>query len=148
MANLPPEDQRPKFRLVPGDPAKAEAAVGPKSPYNPIYVGKEFLENKDNPTKLARLVTPESLESWGNFKEVAERLNGCGIATNREESSDPDVVYVKYVTSDKEGYLVVEADDDVLTLIRAVGTLVLREDLGGWRVHHVGDRVRPEDVPH
>jgi hypothetical protein len=48
-------------------------------------------------------------------------------------ADDPDVAYLTFQP---------ETGDPV------VATLVRRRRLGGWRIHALGDQVRPEHVPH
>jgi hypothetical protein len=95
---------------------------------------------------LRYLVTPESLPDWGDFSEAATLLAGCGMTSRASASmDDPDVVYIKYVTDSGQSF---QVQREIMIMARAVGTLVHRPKLGGWRVHAVGDYVRPEQVPH
>jgi hypothetical protein len=139
--------------LVPSsDEAAAEADMGPQSPENPVAIGAAFLSlvtAPDGPDveDLKLLVTPESWPHWGDFRSVAEMLDGCGMATRATPSdSDPNVVYIKYVT-DHDGQLY-QAQNEMMFLARAVATTVWRPELRSWRIHGVGDYLRPDEVPH
>ncbi len=61
-----------------------------------------------------------------------------------EVPDEPDVVYVKYVTDPGVSLVAVE---ETPILVRALGTLVRRPSAGGWRVHGVGQRLEPRQVP-
>lgn len=149
-ADRPPDDH--PTRLV---PAESEAAavgdMGPPGPRNPVSVAARFLNavtHEEGPrlSQLRRLVTPESRDSWSDFREPAERLRGCGMTSRAQPSvGDPDVVYVKFVT---EPDMAMRAPADMVINVRAILTMVWRPSLAEWRAHAVGDYVRPEDVPH
>ena len=148
---LPPEDQPPNPGLVPTDDVAALLAdAGPDSPENPVAVGAAFLNVLADPAGpnravLAHLVTPESLPAWGDFTDAAAMIGDCGMTSRANPSdTDPDVVYVKYVSSDGQNY---RAASEMMIMVRAVGTLVRRPELGGWRVHGVGDYLAPDQVP-
>lgn len=150
MAQLPPEDQPPS--LLPASSEDAIAAMGPPGPENPVSVGAAFLAALSTPggpdlATLQLIVTPESWPAWGDFRAVAEGLADCGMTSQANRSEDdPDVVYVKYVT-DHDG-VTYQAQEEMVMMLRAVGTMVHRPSLGGWRLHAVGDYVLPEQVPH
>lgn len=151
-SELPPEDQPTGSGLIPtDDPSAGIADMGPNSPDNPVAIGAAFLNLVNAPggpdvQGLANLVTPESLSAWGDFASAAERLTGCGMTSRANPSAtDPEVVYVKYVTDDGKNYT---ADGDIMIMARAVATLVWRPELGSWRVHGLGEYIKPEEVPH
>lgn len=151
VTQLPPEDLPPEPGLVPAAPEEALADVGPISFANPVAVGGAFLAALDRPDGpnvafLIELVTPESRSAWRDFAEAAELLAGCGLTSRASPSDDPDVVYVKYVTDHDEQTL--RASQEMVIMARAVATLVRRPALGGWRVHAVGEYLKPEQVPH
>lgn len=152
--DLPPEDRPPNPGLVPTDDEQgAFEDAGPISPENPVAVGGAFLSflfDPGGPNKehLELVVTPESLPSWGDFTETADLLQNCGMSTRATPAqTDERVVYVKYIT-DHDGQTYQVQGDDVVIMARAVATLVYRPELGGWRIHGVGEYLLPEQVPH
>lgn len=93
---------------------------------------------------MARLVTPESLASWGDFTAARDLLDNTAI-TSRADEPDPGVAYVKYITDPGQGLM---ADSDVPIMARAIATLQFRPELAPqWRVHSLGDYVLAEDLP-
>ena len=141
MAAPPPEHPTPDD-LPPGPAAAAAAlvAAGEPGPHNPLTVAAVFwtaVTEPDGPDLeiLGLVVTPESWQWWGDFARAAALLPGCGMASGTVPSDDdPDVVYLSFRPETGAG-------DDV------VATLVHRRQLGGWRVHALGERVRPGHVP-
>ncbi len=125
--------------------------MGEMTPDNPVAVGVVFLNaltdlNGPDVRRLRDLVTPESLSAWGDFDEAAEMLSGCGMTTRADRADlDQAVAYVKYVSDKGANYV---AQSEMVIMARAIGTLVHRPELGGWRVHALGDYVSPEKVPH
>ncbi len=121
--------------------AAALVAAGEPGPHNPVTVAAVFwtaVTEPDGPDLdiLGLVVTPESWRWWGDFGRAAALLPGCGMAPEAIPSADdPDVVYLSYLPE--------TGDADVV-----VATLVRRPRLGGWRVHALGERVRPGHVPH
>jgi hypothetical protein len=96
---------------------------------------------------LSIVVTPESWPGWGDFRRTAALLPGYGMAHQVAPSvDDPDVVYVRYLRETGETHRA--PSDTVLVGDIVIATLVHRPRLGGWRVHALGDYVRPEHVPH
>jgi hypothetical protein len=150
MAWLPPEDLPPP--RVPTSDVAALLEAGPPGPDNPVTVAAVFwtaVTEPDGPNLdvLSVIVTPESWRGWGTFGGPAELLLGYGMASEATPSvGDPDVVYITYLrdTGEETG----PPSDMVLVGDIAIATLVRRPRLGGWRVHALGDYVRPEDVPH
>jgi hypothetical protein len=126
------------------------ASLGEPTPENPVMVAAWFLnaatQDKMDYSVLRQLVTPESWASWGSFAEVREKLASCGIASKVDPAAGvSDVVYAKYL-DDPEQPVRLRSEGDVL-VFGLIATLVHRPELGGWRVHAVGDYVLPEDVP-
>jgi hypothetical protein len=152
VRELPPDDRPPSPGLVPvNDEAGARADAGPISPDNPVAVAGAFLSFLSEPggpnaENLALVVTPESLPAWGDFTATAEMLRGCGMMSRSKPSDDPAVVYVGYPT-DHDGQLY-QVQSEMVIPVRAVATLVWRPELESWRVHSVGEYLRPEQVPH
>lgn len=123
----------------------------PPGRQNAITVAAAFLTAVCDPAgpdveTLQHLVTPESLPLWGDFQEVAEYLAGCGMTSRANMAVGSDTVaYAKYVTEPAESY---QVQGDQVMMARAVASMVWRSALGGWRIHAVGDYLRPEQLPH
>jgi hypothetical protein len=147
--SLPPEDQ-PGQGLIPvADPAAALAAeVAQNHPNSAWEVARAFyLDLTDDAgaqlDDLKEMVTPESLDTWGDFSDARELLNGTGMTT-RTEIPAPGVAHVKFVTD--PGELLV-SDGPTMIMARAIATLQFRPETGRWMVHHLGDYCLPEDLP-
>jgi hypothetical protein len=128
--------------MVTGPPdadVAALVAAGEPGPHNPVTVAAVFwtaVTEPDGPDLeiLGLVVTPESWRWWGDFGRAAALLPGCGmVAEAVPAADDPDVVYLTFRSG---------TGDDVMA------TLVRRARLGGWRVHALGEQVRPDHVPH
>ncbi|HET6391582.1 MAG TPA: hypothetical protein VFG13_02055 [Blastococcus sp.] len=122
----------------PDSDVAALVAAGEPGPHNPVTVAAVFWTAVTEPEGpdleiLGLVVTPESWRWWGDFGRAAALLPGCGMASEAMSSTDPDVVYLSF--RPRTG--------DVVT-----ATLVRRPRLGGWRVHALGEQVRPDHVPH
>jgi hypothetical protein len=150
MVRLPPDDLPP-----PSEPASEVAALvaaGPPGPYNPVTVAAVFwtaVTEPDGPDLaiLSIVVTPESWPGWHDFGRAAALLPGYGMAHEATPSvDDPDVVYVRFLRDTGETQRAPSAT--VLVGDIVIATLVRRPRLGGWRIHALGDYVRPEHVPH
>lgn len=97
----------------------------------------------------AAFVTPESMNSWGDFsRERALFHSGVKISMTAIYAIDaPDVAYVRLVETDQH------TTTDLPQLpARAHVTLVWRPEIAivpgsSWRIHHVGDRIQPDGVP-
>jgi hypothetical protein len=150
MAGLPPEDLPPP--PVPTSEVAALVEAGPPGPDNPVTVAAVFwtaVTEPDGPNfdVLSVIVTPESWSGWGNFGRAAALLPGYGMASEATPSvDDPDVVYITYLRD--TGETTGPPANMVLVGDIVIGTLVRRPRLGGWRMHALGDYVRPEHVPH
>ena len=97
---------------------------------------------------LHNLVTPESLDAWGDFSEAAKGLEaiqnpGFGSRANRAHDAS-DVAYVKILSNIEQSY---EVTEEQVVLAAAVVTLVWRPEFGQWMVHGLGDHIRPEGLP-
>ena len=114
-------------------------AAGEPGPGNPVTVAAVFwtaVTEPDGPDLeiLGLVVTPESWRWWGDFSRAASLLADCDMASAAvPPPEDPDVAYLTF----RPG------TGDVV-----MATLVRRPRLGGWRVHALGEQVRPDHVPH
>lgn len=121
------------------DDVAALVAAGAPGPHNPVTVAAVFwtaVTEPDGPDReiLGLVVTPESWRWWGDFSRAAALLPACDMAAEAVPTpEDPDVAYLTFRS---------RTGDDV------AATLVHRPRLGGWRVHALGGRVRPDRVPH
>jgi putative PIN family toxin of toxin-antitoxin system len=99
---------------------------------------------------LAHVVTPESLSgSVANLEKVRDLVSERGMASGVDYPGN-DIAYVKLPPDPGE---TVRATGDVLLEGAVIVTLQRRPELadtlglGGWRVHGIGDYLRPEDLP-
>lgn len=99
---------------------------------------------------LPQVVTPESLHVWrAELQEVRSLAGGRGMASGVDRPAE-DVAYVKLPPDPGES---VRATGDVLLEGAVIVTLQRRPELpnalglGSWRVHGIGDYIRPEDLP-
>lgn len=99
---------------------------------------------------LLHVVTPESLAAWrADLDEVRRLVIGRGMAFGVEYPA-PDVAYVSLPP---DPGVSVRATGEVLLEGAVIATLQRRPELPdalgleGWRVHAVGDHIRPEDLP-
>lgn len=120
---------------------------------DPFAVGLMFCNALQDPetnlVALTRLATPESLPAFADFSEAANFLAstpniGYGSITNAAVG-DEDVRYFKIMSGIQGGYQIL---DEQIMAARGVVTLVWRSEFGEWRVHGIGDYIRPEHVPH
>jgi hypothetical protein len=138
MPSLPGDDRPPP---EPASEVAALVAAGTPGPDNPVTVGAVFwtaVTDPDGPDLevLSIVVTPESWPYWGDFRRAAALLPGFGMAHRTDPAvGDPGVAYLTYSRETDESDVV-------------VATLVRRPRLGGWRVHALGEAVRPARVPH
>ena len=108
------------------------------------------LEEQDILGLLPYLVTPESLDAWrAGLAGVRSLVAGRGMTSGVHYPVD-GVAYVK-LPPDPGG--AVRATGDVLLADVVIVTLQRRTELpdmlglGGWRVHGIGDYLRPEELP-
>lgn len=107
------------------------------------------LEQSDVIELLPHVVTPESLPLWRTeLAAVRGLVRGRGLASGAQYPAQ-NVAYVKLPPDPGDS---VRATGDVL-VDAVIVTLQLRAELpdvlrlGGWRVHEVGDYMRPENLP-
>ncbi|QYG12882.1 hypothetical protein [Microbacterium sp. PAMC22086] len=99
---------------------------------------------------LSFWVTPESRTQWGDFSALADGLSDetlSVVSTARQKKSAPDVAYVWLIREETGANpRMTHGPEDVT--IAAVFTWIWRPELGGWRLHAVGDQMpAPEDLP-
>lgn len=98
--------------------------------------------------ELAQYVTPESLSQWSDFGTVRNFVRddiGVAIGSNALRAvGAPDVTFVKLVPDDEDEpqFHPVPRQD-----VRAWVTLVWRPELGGWRLHAIGEQLDPNTLP-
>jgi hypothetical protein len=132
------------------DDAAFEAATRDET--HPSTIALAFMSVMEDPTgwteELRSIVTPESVDSWGDFSAAAAvvaSINDWGLGSVPNAAYEaPDVAYVKILRGVTESY---QQEGDDLILVPAVLTLVWRPEFGRWLVHGIGNAVRPEDVP-
>jgi hypothetical protein len=108
------------------------------------------LREQDVVELLPYLVTPESLDAWrAVLADVRSLVADRGMASGVHYPVD-GVAYVKMPPDPGDA---LRATGDVLLADVVIVTLQQRTELpellglGGWRVHGIGDYVRPEDLP-
>ncbi|MBY3792523.1 toll/interleukin-1 receptor domain-containing protein [Rhodococcus fascians] len=134
-------------RLIPSDPKIAFAAGGPQNLDNPHAVAYAWWYSllKSDIEFLDHITTPETHGSW-ELDSLRERIDDCSLATGVFKPVY-DVAYVRLV----EGLPVVDGThqivDGAMQFNAKMITLVLRPELGGWRVHGFGQPIPPGDLP-
>jgi hypothetical protein len=152
--NTHPDDQPPAeaFRPSTEEDVRNHLPEDDTSMQDPVALGIMFCdaldEYQDFPDVLARLVTPESLEAWGDFSEASAglaRIGQRGYGSNADRAmGDNDVAYFKIFSGVNESF---RAIGDQIISAAAIVTMVWRPELGEWRVHQIGNYAKPEDVP-
>ncbi|MFD7664004.1 toll/interleukin-1 receptor domain-containing protein [Streptomyces sp. NPDC059788] len=134
-------------RLVPAPDDEAMAAGGPLTPENPFAVALAFwcmaLEN--DYASLHTVITPES-QGWWDLGEIRSKSESGGISTGVMKPCY-DIAYVRMLSQvEGEGEALVVAGGLVPGEARIL-SLVLRPELGGWRVHNFGFPQDPNVMP-
>ncbi len=111
--------------------------------------GLEIEQPDGNKLLGGAFVTPESLDSWGDFSRArAVFTTGLKISTTALYGiGAPDVAYVRLVETDEH----LTRDIDSVPATMHV-TLVWRPEIAvvpnsSWRIHHLGEAVEPTLVP-
>ena len=111
--------------------------------------GLAKVEPEANALLAGAFVTPESVDSWGDFSRArAIFTTGLKISTTALYGIDaPDVAYVRLVETNQH----LNHDIDAVPATMHV-TLVWRPEISvvpdsSWRIHHVGAAVDPALVP-
>ncbi|MFJ8081234.1 toll/interleukin-1 receptor domain-containing protein [Streptomyces sp. NPDC096205] len=134
-------------RLISAPIDAALAAGGPLTPDNPFAVALAFwyMALEDDYASLHTVITPESQRRW-NLGEIRSKTESGGITTGVMKPCY-DVAYVRIVVEVRdEGEALVVAGGLLPTEVRVL-TLVLRPELGGWRVHNFGLPGDPAEMP-
>jgi hypothetical protein len=125
----------------------AMAAGGPLTPDNPFAVAMAFwyavlTENYDD---LEIVITPESRGRW-DLADLHRRTESSGITTGVMKPCY-DIAYVRLASEvgDEEGPLKVAGG--LVPLESRIISLVYRPELGGWRVHGIGNPLDPDQMP-
>lgn len=153
--NQHPDDQPPAeaFRPSTEEDVRNHLPEDDASMQNPVSLGMMFCDALDEYQNfadvLARFVTPESLESWGDFSEASALLASIGrraYGSNADRAmGDDDVAYFKILRGGSGSF---HAVGDQIISAAAIVTMVWRPEYGEWRVHQIGNYAKPEDVPH
>lgn len=134
-------------RLVPAAAEDSFAAGGPISRDNPFavaYMWWSGVLGLDEEV-VRSTVTPESDGRW-DLQALRSRTATSGIATGVTKPVY-DVAYIRLAEDMPEGAAVWQLVGGQFPTEVMVVTLVLRPELGGWRVHAVGLPVPPSDLP-
>lgn len=139
--------------VLPGRAEEALAQAEAEGHDQLLAVALAFLvlmEQPDATGLLPALVTPESLGSWErDLVDCRRMLADRGVAS-RAEYPSPGVAYVKLPP---DPGMTVRSSSAIALPGALILTLQRRPELpdvigaGGWRVHALGDYVRPEDLP-
>ncbi|MEG3636393.1 toll/interleukin-1 receptor domain-containing protein [Micromonospora palythoicola] len=145
-----PPTEEPPFpgRLVSGTIDEVMEAGGPLTPDNPyaIALGWWYAVLEENYEVLDSVITPESRGRW-DLAALKERTKSGGLTTGVMKPRY-DVAYVRLPSelgTDDEGPLKVVGG--LVPLDARVISLVLRPELGGWKVHGFGFPMDPDDMP-
>jgi len=155
MTNLPPED-RPDFHLEPVEDDEIPQ-LGSGALDDPMTTAETFFsllfEDPSDPQRLADLrliVTPESLDAWGDFAWAVELLDGTGLASNIAwpvEGPSSGVAYAKFFTNNGQSSVVRSSEPEIIVMARAVATMQYRPSRGYWMIHGLGDYMSPDQLP-
>ncbi|MCT9624247.1 hypothetical protein HWD94_03800 [Pseudarthrobacter equi] len=122
---------------------------------DPVAVGLMFCNALEDPSEnydvLSRLSTPESATAFGDFTEAAhlfKAISGSKYSMRAERAlGDEDIAYFR-ILSGQDGEGSYQLLEDQIIAGAAIVTLAWRVEFGEWRVHGIGDYLRPEEVPH
>ncbi|WP_086666401.1 toll/interleukin-1 receptor domain-containing protein [Lentzea kentuckyensis] len=146
-SEAPTEPQPFPGRLVPVDPEGPRQVMGPMTPDNPFAVAFAFwyAAMKADYSALDILVTPESYGHW-DLTVVDQSTSNGGIASGVTKPCY-DVAYVRVISDvEDQETLHTVVDGSALVEGRTI-SLVLRPELGGWRVHGFGAPHEVGDLP-
>jgi len=138
------------------EPIEVEAMVAAEPGFDltdPAVIGVNFIralaDTDESQDILTKVVTPESLTSWGDFTSAANFLNSIenwGVGSMPTPSvADPEVVYMTILSGVTQSF---RAVGEQMVMPAGVVTLVWRLQYGMWMVHAIGDDYFPaERVP-
>lgn len=134
-------------RLVPADHESAMAAGGPQTPDNPFAVAFAFwyIVMEDEYPALNSVITPESRGRW-NLEDLRQRTADGGITTGVIKPCY-DVAYVRLMREVGQIPGAVVVAGGLMPSDTHIISLVLRPELGGWRVHGFGYPLDPGEMP-
>jgi hypothetical protein len=149
-----PPATEPPFpgQLVPAPADVAMAAGGPLTKDNPYAVALAwwYAVLNDDYDILQEVVTPESQGLW-DLADLRQATESSGITTGVMKPCY-DIAYVRMPTDlgpDGEAPDVeaLKVAGGLVPLDARIISLVLRPELGGWRVHGFGYPAAPQDIP-
>lgn len=148
--SFPGSELSPEFpgRLVSGTLEGASKAGGPfefSNPWAVAFYWWRAVLNLDNGS-LQRVVTPESRDNWGDLRDLKTRTEGSGLTTGVIKPVY-DVAYVRLMDNAPQSGGPHRVEGYGIEVDAMVITLVLREELGGWRVHSVGYPADMDELP-
>jgi hypothetical protein len=96
---------------------------------------------------LTSMVSPESLESWGDFSRVAMQIEGIpnlGFVDGAFGfEGAPDVIYIGVLANVTKARLQPSQVPPVVAMVN----IIWRPELGKWVVHEIGGPVHPDQLP-
>jgi TIR domain len=144
-----PPARAPRFpgRLIPSSLDEAIALGGPMTRDNPYAVALAFWHAvlDDDYGRLDNLITPESRGHW-DLEEIRDRTENSGIATGVSKPSY-DVAHVKVIADVISAGVPLQVEGGPMLVEARIVSLVLRPELGGWRVHEFGLPLEPDQLP-
>jgi len=143
----PPRSEPAFPGMVPGSLDEAMVASGPMTPDNPWAIAFAFWDSvlRESNENLNLVITPESAGNWGELAALKDRTKESGLATGVYRPVY-DVAYVKLINdvgADSPVQFITEGFPAMSMII----SLVYRPELGGWRVHSIGQPLDPDDLP-
>lgn len=126
-------------QLLPADVDAAMAAGGPLTADNPFAVAFAFWYSvlEDRPDLLDAYVTPESHHQW-NLAAIRAGSEDRAITTAVMKPCY-DVAYVRVIIGVEQSGDAFRVAGGLMAVDAHVISLVLRPELGGWRVHSFGE---------
>jgi hypothetical protein len=135
-------------QLVPADPDDAMAAMGPMTFDNPSAVAFGFWHAalNDDTDGVELFITPESRGQW-SLSDIRNATEDSGI-TSAVVKPCYDVAYVRIVSElAPEDPDVAKVAGGLVPMEARIISMVLRPELGGWRVHNFGYPQDPDALP-
>jgi hypothetical protein len=130
------------------NPDEMTRQVGEISPVNPLAVAGAFLSAVTSdkgfaPQELLSMCSESSVanNSWGDFSEIRDLLQGRGIGTYVEQPV-LEIAYVKFLA---DQYKTIRVASGGHVVVPAVFMTLLFEG-NSWKVHSLGPKVRPDQL--